>query len=138
MSLPTRFDEEPKFTLPKNNVSNHNGFTGEGYGVVIWNGTNNIIQNNVTNNNNFGIRLSGQGRNKVLNNSVSGNTGVGIWLTEIESGTRVLRNTVLGSGEIDMLEDSVGCDSNIWQNNTFQTDLVAGVPNGGPWVPCLQ
>jgi hypothetical protein len=50
----------------------------------------------------------------------------------------VKENTVLGSGIVDMSDDSPHCGKDKWVANIFQTDVVAGVPDGGPGVGCLQ
>lgn len=47
-------------------------------------------------------------------------------------------NTVLGSGDTDMLDGSAGCDGNTWRNNIFKTDLVAGASDGGPNAGCIR
>ena len=126
----------------ENNILNNNGGGGEGHGVAIFNGTRNTIRNNAANYNDVGIRVAipenpnGNPNlsNRVVGNKVSGNSRLGIWIQDTAAPSIVRRNTVLGSGITDMVDQSVGCDGNIWRNNIFMTALVAGGPNPG----CIQ
>ncbi len=130
----------------ENNILNNNGGGGEGYGVAIFNGTRNTIRNNVANYNDFGIRVAtavnpaGDLRlsNQVIENKVSGNSHLGIWIQNTAAPSIVRRNTVFGSGDTDMVDESAGCDGNIWRNNTFMTDLVAGLSDDGPGAGCVR
>lgn len=130
----------------ENNILNNNGGGGEGYGVAIFNGTRNTIRNNAANYNDFGVRIATAVNpagnpnlsNKVVGNKVSGNSQLGIWIEDTAAPSIVRRNTVLGSGITDMFDESAGCDGNIWRNNIFMTDLVAGVSDGGPGVGCVR
>jgi parallel beta-helix repeat protein len=133
--------------LIENNILNDNGGTGEGYGVAVFNGTNNTIRGNSANNNDYaGIRISSAENpngnpdlgNKVIDNIVSGNAHVGIWVLAPASPSIVTSNTVLGSGETDMLDERTDCGTNVWLNNIFKTDLAGGLPDGGPGVGCIQ
>lgn len=122
----------------ENNVINNNGILdGEQGGVAIFNGKRNLISNNTINNNFNGIELESPG-NTVRNNTVSGSVGAGIFALVIASPSSVKGNTVLGSGVVDMSDDSPNCGKDKWQMNYFQTDLVNGKPDGGPGVGCLQ
>ena len=128
------------------NILNGNGGSGEGHGVAVFNGTRNVIRNNAANYNDFGIRIASAVnpggspalRNQVFENTVSGNSRVGIWVQEEGSPSVIKLNRVLGSGDADMLDDSTGCGANTWRRNTFLTDLVAGVPDGGPSAGCIH
>jgi parallel beta-helix repeat protein len=125
------------------NILTHNGGSGEGYGVAIFNGTRNTVRNNAANYNDFGIRVASTGgnpgqSNKVIANTVSGNSHLGIWVQVAGAQSIIRFNTVLGSGETDMLDESNRCGGNTWRNNTFKTDLVAGVSDGGPGVGCIR
>ena len=133
--------------LIENNILNNNGGTGEGYGVAVFNGTNNLIRNNAANYNDFaGIRISSAVNptgnpnlsNKVIANTVSGNTHVGIWILKDAAPSIIRLNTVMGSGDTDMLDEFAGCGGNTWRNNIFKTDLAAGVSDGGPGVGCIK
>ena len=105
-----------------------------------------MVRDNAASYNDVGIRVStavnpaGDPRlgNKVLGNTVSGNRHVGIWI-EVGGAPSIVRlNKVLGSGETDMLDDSARCGGNIWRNNVFETDRVAGLPDGGPCSGCIR
>lgn len=128
------------------NILNGNGGSGEGHGVAVFNGTRNVIRNNAANYNDFGIRIASAVnpggrpalRNQVFENTVSGNSRVGIWIQDEGSPSVIKLNRVLGSGDADMLDDSTGCGANTWRRNTFRTDLVAGLPDGGPSAGCIR
>lgn len=140
--------------LIENNILNNNGTTGEGYGVAIINGHGNIVRYNAINKNNFGIRLGSAVKrngtpglqNSVIANTVNGNSKLGIWIQQIFGAPSTIKfNTVLGNGngdpdEADMFDENAGCGGNNWVplSNTFQTDQVAGLPDGGPGVGCIR
>lgn len=122
--------------LIEDNIINNNGSVG-GYGVVIINGSNNIVRDNAVNHNSNGIFIDSP-NNRVRENTVNGSTDVGISVSLLGSPSIVRLNTVLGSGNTDMTDESLGCGGNTWRNNTFITDLVNGVSNSGPNVGCLR
>ena len=133
--------------LIEKNILNNNGGTGEGYGVVVFNGTKNMIRNNAANNNDFaGIRISSAVNpmgepnlsNTVMDNTVSGNSHVGIWIQADAAPSIIKLNTVLGNGDTDTLDELVSCGGNTWIDNIFRTDLVGGVPDGGPGAGCIR
>lgn len=122
----------------ENNVINNNGILdGEQGGIAIFYGVKNLIANNAINNNLNGIELESPG-NTVRSNVVSGSVGGGILVVASASPSSVKGNTVLGSGVVDMSDDSPKCGKDKWKMNVFQTDLVAGVSDGGPGVGCIQ
>lgn len=105
-------------------------------GVHIANGSNNHLRHNSFNWNANGIMLAHPG-NSVLENKVNGSANTGISIETTGAKSTVRRNTVLGSGVTDMSDGSAACDGNVWRNNTFETDLVAGVTDGGPGAGCI-
>ena len=125
-------------TVVEDNTIDRNGIADqEQGGVAIFNGTDNIIANNDLNDNFNGIELESPG-NTAYGNRVTGSVGAGIFVTSIGSPSAVLFNTVLGSGLVDMLDDSSTCSGNTWIGNAFQTDLAGDVPDGGPAAGCIQ
>ena len=108
-----------------------------GYGVLVANGTGNIIRNNAVNANAAGITLGSPGNLATLN-TVSGSTETGITITVDGAASAVRRNTVLGSAVADLVDESPACDGNTWYRNLFQTDLVLGVSDGGANVGCIR
>jgi parallel beta-helix repeat protein len=132
--------------IAENVLDSNGGPGGEGYGVAIFNGIGNTVRDNAANRNNFGIRIASAVNpdgladpiNRVLENVISGNSHLGIWVESILIPANIRRNSVFGNGIADMQDDSANCGANTWRNNTFLTDLVAGVPNGGPSMPCLR
>jgi parallel beta-helix repeat protein len=133
-------------TIDKN-IVNNNGGTGEGVGIVVFNGTKTTIRYNTANNNDFaGIRVSSapNTRNEagplttVMGNLVSGNANVGIWILANAPLSSVSANTVFGNGDTDMLDDVYSCGTNTWLSNLFKTDLAGGVPDGGPKAGCIK
>lgn len=116
-----------------NNIVNNSTQTG----AHIADGSNNLFKYNSFNFNANGIVLAHPG-NSVLDNTVSGSANTGISIETTGTKSTVERNTVLGSGIIDMSDINVGCGVNAWMHNTFETDLVAGIPDFGPGAGCLQ
>jgi len=113
------------------NVINNNGIAaGEQGGVAIFNGKNNLVTGNTVNNNFDGILIESPG-NVVENNTVNGSvgkgaSGIGILISAAGASTIVKGNTVLGSSQADMSDINPRCGTDLWQNNTFQTAVVAG------------
>jgi parallel beta-helix repeat protein len=113
------------------NVINNNGIAaGEQGGVAIFNGKNNLITSNTVNNNFDGILIESAG-NFVEKNTVNGSvgkgaSGVGILISAHGASTVVKGNTVFGSSQADMTDINPGCGTDLWQNNTFRTAVVAG------------
>jgi len=122
--------------LIEDNIINNNGSVG-GYGVAIINGSNNTVRDNAVNHNSNGIFIDSP-NNRVRENTVNGSSDVGIAVSLLGSPSTVRLNTVLGSGNADMTDESLGCGGNTWRNNTFITDLVNGISNGGPNAGCLR
>jgi parallel beta-helix repeat protein len=122
----------------ENNIIDNNGIiAGEQGGVAIFNGTNNVIRNNVVNHNFDGILIESPG-NLAQGNTVSGNVDAGILISQFGAPSVVKRNIAFGNGGSDLNDNSPGCDANTWKNNTFQTDLVAGTSDGGPGTGCIR
>jgi parallel beta-helix repeat protein len=64
--------------------------------------------------------------------------GVGIVVLEGATGNTLTKNTALGNTGLDLADGNANCDSNTWAQNTFVTDQVAGLPDGGPGTGCIQ
>ena len=105
-----------------NNIVNDNG-VNEGFGIAVFNGQFNLILHNVVNDNFTGIGLSSPG-NLAEGNNVHGSTGVGVAIASVGMASAVRLNTVLGSGVTDMSDGTAACGGNLWESNTFETDLV--------------
>jgi hypothetical protein len=121
----------------ENNIIDNNGLvTGEGGGVAIFNGANNVIRNNAINHNSTGVAIESPG-NLAQNNVASGNVA-GILISQFGAPSAVKRNIAFGNSLADMDDGSPGCDANTWKNNSFQTDLVAGASDGGPGTGCIK
>jgi parallel beta-helix repeat protein len=118
------------------NVINHNGIVdGEQGGVAIFNGSDNLVANNALNNNFNGIEVESSG-NIIRNNTVNGSLDTGIFVLALGAPSSVRQNIVLGSALVDMSDENAKCGKDRWTKNTLQTDLVAGVSDGGPGVGC--
>lgn len=118
-----------------NNIIHDNG-VNEGYGVAIFNGAVNLVLDNVLNNNFNGIGILSAG-NLAQGNRVSGSKSGGIFISGVGAPSAVRQNVVLGN-PIDMSDATAACGTNSWQNNTFETDQVAGVSDGGPASGCIR
>jgi parallel beta-helix repeat protein len=108
------------------NVINNNGIAaGNQGGVAIFDGMNNVISGNTINYNFDGILIENGSRNLVEDNTVNGSVGngadgYGIAINSPLPGNMVRGNTVLGSSLFD-LSESNPCGANQWTNNTFGT-----------------
>jgi parallel beta-helix repeat protein len=122
--------------LIESNIIHDNG-QYEGFGVVIYNGTGNVIRGNAVNGNFNGIGIQSLS-NTAEDNTVSANKQSGISIAAIGAGSSVQGNRVFGSGLIDMTDEVAACGTNSWSGNTFQSDEAGGIPDGGPTVPCIQ
>ena len=122
--------------LIESNIIHDNG-EYEGYGVVIYNGSGNMIRGNAVNGNFNGIGIQSLS-NTAEDNTVAASRLAGISISAIGAGSSVQRNMVFGSRLLDMTDETVACGTNTWSGNTFQTDEAGGIPDGGPSVPCIQ
>jgi parallel beta-helix repeat protein len=124
------------------NTITRNSATGNGNAGIVVNGgsAQNTVQNNTTTGNNLGIAVDDGGG--TTSNTVQGNTAtlnnVGIWVGNGAGGNTLQGNTALDNRDVDLEDQNFGCDSNAWNNNKFVTDLVAGVPDGGPNAGCIR
>jgi len=117
------------------NILSRNG-AGES-GIRISFGIENTVANNELDNNSDGIVLEDK-NNLVRDNTIRGSLDVGIYLAGSASPSRVMHNAVLGSVLSDISDASRGCGLNEWKRNTFDTDLVGGVSDGGPSAGCIR
>ena len=126
-------------SLSSRNKIRRNKIQGNGGdGVEIFSERNKIVGNTV-NGNNFGISLSAPASaNLVRGNTTNGHPGSGIWVGVGAGGNLIESNTALNNGRADLEDLNPGCDTNTWTANTFVTDLVDTVPDGGPGVGCIQ
>jgi len=126
--------------LVQDNVINGNGIlSGEQGGIAIFFGVGNTVSNNTINFNLNGIEVESPG-NSFSNNRVSGSVASGIFVLAAAVPSTVTGNKVLGSGIVDLSDDSATCanGADIWKNNTFQTDQAGGVSDGGPGKGCIR
>ena len=130
-------DEGSDNNVVEYNIISHNNLGAPGTGVQLANGTGNTVQHNAINYNYVGVAVHAPG-NTVRANTVSASGGTGITIDTNGGASTVQENTVLGSAVVDMADDTAECGANTWQNNTFQTDTVLGVPDGGPAGGCIR
>jgi parallel beta-helix repeat protein len=122
------------------NTIARNSCTGNGTGIHIWVGpTQNTIEANTCNRNfGIGIHLEASAiRNTIQNNTANLNV-LGIWLWQGCIGNGVQGNTALTNRDYDLDDENPNCDANVWANNRFSTDLVAGASDGGPGTGCIR
>lgn len=129
VSLSDRSDSN----VVEKNIITSNG-QGEGYGVVIFYGSGNNVLKNALHGNFNGIGILSP-LNDVYENTVTRSVHTGIVAAD-EKAT-ITANSVFISGVSDMADATAGCVSNVWTGNTFQTDLVAGLSDGGPGAGCI-
>jgi parallel beta-helix repeat protein len=96
------------------NILRENGLPGgDGGGIGVFSGSDHRIAGNHIIDNFIGVYLL-----TTAGTTVEGNTAY--------------RNTT------DLVDDAVDCGSDTWTSNLFETDLVAGVPDGGPSGGCIH
>ena len=130
------------FAHSNNNVISSSDISDNGdFGVFIdFTSNGNTVRSSTVVGTNFfgfptpGIEVFGSG-NTIRGNTASGN-GVGILV--FGTSNLIQSNTALANVFVDLDDVNPGCDGNTWKSNTFVTDLVAGVPDGGPGVGCIQ
>jgi parallel beta-helix repeat protein len=127
-----------------NTVSRNTATSNSQYGIGLLCGpvTQNTVSDNTCSGNGIGIAVGLYGcddanQNTIQNNTVNYNF-TGIRVEQNCTGNTLQGNTALTNVNPDMEDDNPGCDTNIWANNTFATDLVAGLSDGGPGTGCIQ
>jgi parallel beta-helix repeat protein len=89
----------------------------------------------------FGIEV-GPGLGSATGNLVEGNTAngnsQGILVLDGATSNTIRLNTATGNSVVDLNDSNSACDANVWTTNTFITDLVAGISDGGPGIGCIQ
>jgi parallel beta-helix repeat protein len=119
------------------NILRDNGAPGGG-GIAVFGGNDHTIVGNAASDNWLGIYLLTTTGSTVSDNTVNRNRDGGIVLADGAHGTIAHGNTAFHNGLVDMQDDHPGCGTNEWTENFFLTDTVAGAPDGGPTVPCIQ
>ena len=122
----------------RDNVFTANGVAaGEGGAILVGFGNSNQILNNQANDNFNGIILR-TNDNLVDGNLAGSNHSFGIVVDVVGAArNRIQNNSAAGNGFTDLSDANGGCGSNIWLNNAFATDIVAGVSDGGPAAGCI-
>jgi parallel beta-helix repeat protein len=127
-----------------NTVSRNTSTGNGGAGIALLCGpvTQNTVSDNTCNGNGIGIAVGMGGcddanQNTIRNNTVNYNF-TGILVEQNCTGNTLQGNTAQTNINSDLEDDNPGCDSNIWANNKFATDLVAGASDGGPGTGCIQ
>jgi parallel beta-helix repeat protein len=119
------------------NTANNGNQSGT-RGIVVTNSANNTVRGNSASGNEIGIHLTvGTTGTIVQTNTVNTNV-VGIAVLQGATGNALSKNTALGNTAIDLADGNPGCDNNTWSQNTFVTDQVDGIPDGGPGTGCIQ
>ena len=110
-------------------------------GITVIGSSSAKIRGNTVTGNLFGIEI-GPGLGTATDNVVVGNTtngnSQGILVQNGATSNTIRMNTATGNGFVDLNDANSGCDANGWANNTFVTDFVAGLSDGGPGVGCIQ
>lgn len=110
-------------------------------GITVVGSSLTRVRGNTVSGNSFGIELA-PGLGSATGNLVQGNTSngndQGILVLDGATSNTIRLNTATGNFVVDLNDANSGCDANTWTSNTFATDLVAGVAEGGPGVGCIQ
>ncbi len=85
----------------------------------------------------LGLFAPGVSSNTVKGNSVTLSVR-GIWVDSESTSNTIEANAVLGSRDVDLADMNIDCAANLWADNDFETDLVAGTPDGGPGAGCIR
>jgi len=123
--------------LIRGNTVNNNAGAFSGVGILVVQSQDTSIRGNQVNGNLVGISLSTAATNNIVFNNTANNNRSGIIMLPGSTSNAAVGNTALGNA-LDLADGNSGCDSNVWANNTFVTDGVAGVPDGGPGAGCIQ
>jgi parallel beta-helix repeat protein len=125
-----------------NTVNNNGGIETRGFVVVGGNtptSPSNTIRGNTASGNQIGIYLSSGAVATAVQTNVASANFVGIVVFSGATGNTLTKNTALGSTSgTDLSDANPGCDSNAWSMNTFATDQVNGLSDGGPGTGCIQ
>jgi len=124
-----------------NTVSDTMDFNGNPTpGITVVGSSSTIVSGNTATGNSFGIELApglgGAAANLVESNTTNSN-GQGILVLAGATANTLQLNTAAGNSVVD-LNDGNACNLNTWASNTFATDQVAGLSDGGPGVGCIQ
>jgi parallel beta-helix repeat protein len=120
------------------NILRENGLpTGGGGGIGVFSGEEHRIAGNHVIDNFAGINVVTSAGTTIEDNTVNGSSDAGIVLTTGAEQTTVSGNAAFQNGLVDLQDDSVDCGSNAWTLNLFETDVVAGLPDGGPGAGCI-
>jgi len=124
--------------VESNTVSNAGG---SHRGISVIASSLNTVRGNTVTGNSFGIEL-GPGLGTATGNVIVGNTAntnsLGVFVLAGAAANTIRLNTATGNSFVDLSDDNSACDANVWTTNTFVTDLVNGVSDGGPGVGCIQ
>lgn len=113
------------------NILRENGLpAGDGGGIGVFSGDDHRIAGNHIIGNFLGVNLLTTVGTRVEENTVNGNSSVGIVLSTDAEQTTVTANTSFLNALVDMQDDSPNCGSNSWTMDLFETDIVAGLPDG--------
>ncbi len=106
-------------------------------GLIVHEGTDNLIWGNTSTGNEYGIRLaSGAVSNTVFMNITRSNE-IGIQANVGATGNEINRNTSQSNTLWDLADLNATCDSNHWYMNVFATDNESGL-GAGPGTGCIQ
>jgi parallel beta-helix repeat protein len=126
-------------------VTSNDVFGNSRYGVLVSCGLgaddgNQVVQNILRENGLPGGDGGGIGVFSGSDHHIAGNhlvdNFIGVYLLTT-AGTTVEGNTAYRNAT-DLVDDAVDCGSDTWTSNLFETDFVAGVPDGGPAGGCIR
>ena len=90
-------------------------------GILLVEGSNNLVKNNVVSDNLNGIKLYGPGQNnKIKGNRTRGNQETGILVGSESTDSQIKENEARGNGT-DLVDENADCDENTWRYNRFVT-----------------
>lgn len=127
-------------------VTANDVFANSRYGVLISCGQGaddgNRIEGNILRENGLpvgdggGVGVFSGAAHVIAGNHVHGNF-VGVYLQTAEK-TTVTDNVAYRNVSADLVDDAASCGSDVWTSNLFETDFVAGTPDGGPAAGCIR
>jgi hypothetical protein len=78
------------------------------------------------------IGISSEGTGSVIKgNNILDAIRLGIDVSAGSLGNRIISNSVVNSGTVDMFDRNVNCGTNVWQRNIFSTDNEGDGPSAG-------
>ena len=95
-----------------------NTIFGRSFGSPIISGEKNLIKGNVIHGSQIGLWVEGNNNRLIDNITIGNGNGIAIYN---RSHDNLIHGNVALENMIDLVDENVDCDNNIWKNNVFNT-----------------